>query len=76
MQKKHLVSLDFAPAFDFAMPCSVTSFLRDLGMPPLIVNMISKQWTNQRRILLFDNACLETLELVQTPLPQGDPWSL
>ena len=75
IQKKYLVSLDFSLAFDFATPSIVTAFLHDLGMPPLIMSMLHKLWSNQSRILSYENACLETPELVQTSLPQGDPWS-
>lgn len=75
-QGQFVVSLDFSLAFDYSRPDLVVSFSRDLGMPETICNILSVQWTNQQRYLSFENFVLPNPELVNSSLPQGDPWSM
>ena len=75
-QGQFVVSLDFSLAFDYSHPDLVVSFFRDLGMPETICNILSVQWTNQQRYLSFENFVLPNPELVNSSLPQGDPWSM
>ena len=74
-QGHFVVSLDFSLAFDYSHP-DLVSFFRDLGMPEPICNILSVQRTNQQRYLSFQNFVLPTPELVNSSLPQGDPWSV
>ena len=73
---KYIISLDFSLAFDFCDPAIVLPFLRDLGLPAPIGQMLLTQWSNQLRYLTFENFALPVPEKVSKSLPQGDPWSM
>ena len=73
---EYLISLDFSLAFDYCDPRIAAFTMRKLGLPDNLCGMLSRQWTQQLRLITLQGCYLPNMESASKSLPQGDPFSL
>ena len=75
-QGKYIGAFDYSLAFDMVDPKIALEIFKHLDMPPGWSRLLNGLWTNQHRLVQYDQECSPSCENVTRSLPQGDPWSM
>ena len=68
-------SRDFSLAFDTVAPEIACEAMAVLGCPSHITELLKHHWSSQERWLTLGGAIHPAVQVVESSLPQGDPWS-